>query len=79
MSDSDKITDIALKIRASVGEIFEAHGDLTTQEMADSLALAMSICISYKSMQMFLENLAACADAKEHVRAIEDGEVPAPH
>ena len=72
----DKTTELALKIRQAIGDIFEMSGPLSHGEMSNSLAMAMSLIVSYASMQPFLENLAACADAKEHIRAIEAGEVP---
>ena len=62
----------------SEGAAFLAMSDrqpLTRSEVANGLAAAIAMVVSYDSAQKFLESLAACMDAKERARAIAAGEV----
>ncbi len=64
-------TRLDAAIRKAIGECQPA----SPEEAMNGTAAAIAMVVSYGSMQRFLETLAACADAKEHVRAIDAGEV----
>jgi hypothetical protein len=75
----EKITEIALKVDRAIRDAIATCQPVSPAEMSHGLSAALSLIVSYESMQAFLDDLARCADAKERVRAISAGEVPEMH
>jgi hypothetical protein len=70
--------DAALRIATAMRDELQRQ-PLHIDQMQSALAIATTLVVSYGSMQRYLETLAACADAKERVRAIDANEVPDVH
>lgn len=71
-----RIASLAEALHKAIRRTVEDHQPMPRIEIANGLAAAVSMVVSYESGQDFLESLAACMDAKEHARAIATGEAP---
>ncbi len=80
MTDAEisECNEVGLRIAAAMRDELQRQ-PLHVDQMQSALAIATTLVVSYGTMQRYLETLAACADAKEHVRAIDAGEVPDLH
>lgn len=79
MSKSERVTELSDALQMAIRQTVAGHQPIGRGEIMLSLAAAVSMVVAYDSMQVFLETLAECADAKELVRAIAAGEVPDVH
>ena len=79
MADIEKVKEIGDAVHKAIRRAVEDCRPAERLEILNGLAAAVSMVVAYDSMQIFLDTLAVCADAKEHVRAIDAGEVPAPN
>lgn len=81
MSDVDhaKVLEIGDAVHKAIRKAVAACGPATKTEMLHGVTAALAMLVAYSSAQEFLNQLAVCIDAKEHVRAIEAGEVPDVH
>lgn len=70
--------DAAIHIATAVREALTTR-PLHVDQMRSALAIATTMIVAYANMQAYLDELATCADAKEHARAVEAGEVPDVH
>ena len=75
----DVISAVAADMYRVLADVVKRHEPLDKEEVAHALAVAISVCVAWDSMQAFLDNLAVCAAAKERVRAIEAGQEPDVH
>ena len=73
----EKILEIAAAVNAAAREAVNQREPSTKDEIMHGLAAAVAMLVGYESAQAFIDQLAVCIDAKEHVRAIGAGEVPA--
>lgn len=74
-----RVSDLAHDMHIAVRDAVRRGPTSDKREIAGALAAAVSMLVAWDSMQGFLDNLAECAAAKEHVRAIDAGEVPELH
>ena len=79
MSDIEKVKQIGDAVHKAMRRAIEDYTPAEKLEILNGVAAAVSMIVSYDSMQTFLDTLAVCADAKEHVRAIDAGEVSDVH
>ena len=70
-----RVADLAEALHTAIRRTVEDRQPMTPVAIANGLAAAVSMIVSYESGQAFLECLAACMDAKEQARAIAAGEV----
>lgn len=73
----EKILEIGSAINAAIRAAVKRCEPASKTEIMHGLAAGVSMVVGYESAQVFLDQLAVCIDAKEHVRAIDAGEVPA--
>lgn len=81
MTDHDiaVVGDLAERLNLAIRRAVRDSGAADKDAIMNGLAAAVALVVSYDSMQNFLDILAACADAKEHARAIVAGEVQDVH
>ena len=73
----DKVREIGAAAHDAIGAAVEKCRPASRDEIRCGLAAAIAMVVSYETAQAFIDELAVCVDAKEHIRAIDAGEVPA--
>ena len=76
VDEMKRVATLAEALQKVIRRTVEDNQPMSRIEIANGLAAAVSMVVSYESGQDFLESLAACMDAKEHARAIAAGEAP---
>jgi hypothetical protein len=67
MSDMQAVADLSERLNLAIRRTVQDAGQSDPHVISNALAAAISMVVSYDSMQAFLETLAACADEKEEV------------